>query len=134
MFQMATLKRLDLWGRQELRGGFPNRDQRAYVCTGLVEGTPHEWEMVRREFDNQDSGWLFACFKDDDHAHSNPKSFGPTHLRNQVFRYPRALPYLAMPFGSIVRFEKEHVLVFLPGASELIRDEAPAFVIAARDE
>jgi hypothetical protein len=97
---------------------YPSPLQLAIVCTRVTPETVQHlrplmahraWQPTPRE-----SGWFLGCC-DHDHNHDHPDELATIHLHHLVERFPGLFPYVAMPVGIQLLFEKSQAILFHPG-------------------
>ena len=99
------------------RGDFPSRHRGALSCIHLTEDATQEFFMERDTLqDVEDSGWTIDCGEmREDHGESD---FVIEHLAHIAARRPFIIPYLTLPIGYAVSFEREGAFIFTPGKEE----------------
>ena len=81
----------------------PGMRQSCVACNRI--GTEPGFDMERQEPRGEDSGWFFGCLKQE-HDHQAPVNLVRMSLYEIVVRRTRAaLPFLAMPPGSLVALD-----------------------------
>src|SRR5579859_7233627 len=96
----------------------PHRTHMAFVCARVTPETVHRLRplMAHRAWEPQghESGWFLGCC-DRTHNHDHPDELARIHLLHLVERFPGLFPYLAMPVGYQLLFEKKQAIIFHPG-------------------
>ena len=102
-------------------GDFPYRGRGAMTCIHLSEDATQPFFMDRDALHNpQDSGWSIDCGEmREEHGESD---LFIEHLAHIAARRPFIVPYLTLPIGCGVSFEREGAFIFMPGKEENRRD------------
>lgn len=83
---------------------FPSFRQACLVCTRLASSAG--FIMDRQNPADADSGWFIGC-RDKDHSHNQPDNLEKVSLYEAaIVHCPAALPYLALPAGILVAFDR----------------------------
>jgi hypothetical protein len=102
-------------------GDFPYRGRCAMSCIHLSEDATQPFFMDRDALLNpQDSGWSIDCGEMRE-AHEESDLF-IERLAHIAARRPFIVPYLTLPIGCGVSFEREGAFIFMPGKQESRRD------------
>jgi hypothetical protein len=102
-------------------GDFPYRGKGAVSCIHLSEDTTQPFFMDREAPHNpRDSGWSISC-GDMLEEHQESDLF-IDHLAHIAARRPFIVPYLTLPIGYAVSFERDGAFIFRPGKDENRRD------------
>lgn len=102
-------------------GDFPYRGKGAMSCIHLSKETTQPFVMDRDALHNpEDSGWSIAC--GEMHEEHEESDLFIEHLAHIAARRPFIVPYLTLPIGCAVRFEREGAFIFPPGKDESRRD------------
>lgn len=102
-------------------GDFPYRGKGAVSCIHLSEDTTQPFFMDREAPHNpRDSGWSISC-GDMLEEHQESDLF-IEHLAHIAARRPFIVPYLTLPIGYAVSFERDGAFIFRPGKDENRRD------------
>ena len=102
-------------------GDFPYRGRGAVSCIHLSEDATQPFYMERDTLYNvRDSGWTIDCGEmREEHDESD---LFIEHLAHIAARRPFIVPYLTLPIGYAVSFEREGAFIFAPGKEESRRD------------
>ena len=102
-------------------GDFPYRGKGAMSCIHLSEDATQPFFMDRDALHNpRDSGWSIAC--GEMHEEHEESDLFIEHLAHIAARRPFIVPYLTLPIGYAVSFEREGAFIFPPGKDESRRD------------
>lgn len=102
-------------------GDFPYRGHGAITCIHLGADATQPLFMDRDPLHNpRDSGWSISC-GDMLEEHQESDLF-IEHLAHIAARRPFIVPYLTLPIGCAVSFEREGAFIFRPGKDENRRD------------
>lgn len=108
----AVMRRNRLSGRAE----HPNRGHFGVACTHITANYAGKLVAERGRIDRStspwDSGWTVHC-GGEVHAQEDWQRHHLTHL---AYPRPFLVPYLCMPEGSMVAFEKNRAIVWGPGS------------------
>lgn len=104
----------------------PNRNEKAIICSRapLKGGGLLFFERQKAKEVARYSGWIVRC-TDSAHDHDDPDQLLFLHLSHIVHRYPRILPYLALPEGTAVLFDGNKTVLFHPGDDKGRLDPEP---------
>jgi hypothetical protein len=111
-----------MW-RNRVGGEFicPHRSQFALICKRVIPRTISQQRplMAHRawEPDVRDSGWFIGCC-DNGHDHDSAEELGRVHLIYLVKQFPALFPYVAMPVGTQLVFERSQAILWRPGEQE----------------
>jgi hypothetical protein len=98
-------------------GDFPYRGLDAMTCIHLTADGTQPFYMDRVALHNvRDSGWSIAC-REMLEEHEESDLF-IEHLAHLAARRPFIVPYLTLPIGCGVAFDREGAVVFAPGKEE----------------
>lgn len=102
-------------------GDFPYRGLGAISCIHLSEDATQAFYMERDTLHNvRDSGWTIDCGEmREEHEESD---LFIEHLAHLAARRPFIVPYLSLPMGCAVSFERAGAFIFKPGTDESRRD------------
>jgi hypothetical protein len=97
---------------------YPSPSQIAIICTRVTPETVQRLRplMAHRAWqpDARESGWFIGCC-DRKHNHDDPDELATVHLLHLVKQFPGLFPYVAMPVGYQLLFEKSQAVIFHPG-------------------
>lgn len=102
-------------------GDFPYRGRGAITCIHLTADATQEFFMERDMLhDVRDSGWTIDCGEvREEHGESD---LFIEHLEDIAARRPFIVPYLTLPIGCGISFERAGAFIFPPGKEENRRD------------
>jgi hypothetical protein len=102
-------------------GDFPYRGRGAISCVHLSADATQPFFMDRDALhDPRDSGWSISCGEMLE-EHEEPDLF-VEHLAHLAARRPFIVPYLTLPIGCGVAFDREGALIFASGKDDGRRD------------
>ena len=113
-------------------GDFPYRGTLCLSCVHLAQMPPRQFFMERAEPNNSDdSGWLIDCGVKREEHEANDLSVG--HLAHVAADRPFLVPYLTMPIGCAVAFDKDGAIVFPLQGADGHRDPADPYEFGPRN-
>jgi hypothetical protein len=102
-------------------GDLPYRGNGAMSCVHLSGDATQSFFMDRVARHNpHDSGWSFGC--GEMHEEHEESDLFIEHLAHIAARRPFIVPYLTLPVGCGVSFDRDGAVVFAPGTDEGRRD------------
>lgn len=97
---------------------YPSSSHLTIICKRVTPETVQDLRplMAHRAWQpsTRESGWFISCC-DHDHDHNNSGELATIHLQHLVKRFPGLFPYIAMPVGMQLLFEKKQAIIFHPG-------------------